>query len=768
MNRDQDRNSPGGDSTTNGPKPMNGGSTNITLALPAVLRQVKDNVLTILINHLSTFFSSCDDLFFDLAKKAANNKEQNLYFDSMREVRIRKSDIISGFKREYENLFKDLSKVRKTTEDHKSAGIESLNLVANDEMEQNVAISGIVGKARATHQEELYHLTCRLDYLLQNIKVNETNNPIDPAQLCASFNRALKPLDIEFTARIILLKQFDRVVVREFGQIYRLANELLIASGVLPKIRTGFVNPQQSTTAAAKSSQEPPLADEQISNSPQASGMMGDESSFDSAKAYEVVSNLMNAMRSMGMSFPKDIRNLYRGRTTGPALPASDLQGFLSEQQRQQFATPDASPVDLRRLVFNGLVSFGQPDQPRSLEQTDEDIINLVAMFFDFVLDDSSLPVPIQALVARLQIPVLKVALNDKSFFSNQSHPVRRLINEIAAASIGWDDSDKSSQDSLFQTTEQLIHKILNGFHGDVSIFEQCLEELKKQVGEETKRSTLVEKRTSEAAFGKAKMDHARQQVQKLLWNRLHDTAMPALVWDLLVNDWQKLLIHTLLKFGQDCPEWVDALQLVDDLCWFCVRHSDEKSRQRMQRLVPQLTSRIEAGFIRLSLPNDSSTIKLNKIHGFLEAAVHGGPLPPNQSISAEHLLALGQNEEGHGKSWKEMTALERQQIKHQAITYDFLKKADELSVGSWVTYVAPDSGRATRCKLAARLDATDQLVFVNRFGFKMIERSRRQFAHDMQLGQVKLLESGLLFDRAMINIATNLKKISPPGRQVS
>ena len=34
--------------------------------------------------------------------------------------------------------------------------------------------------------------------------------------------------------------------------------------------------------------------------------------------------------------------------------------------------------------------------------------------------------------------------------------------------------------------------------------------------------------------------------------------------------------------------------------------------------------------------------------------------------------------------------------------------------------------------------------------------------------GEVRLLESGLLFDRAMNNITTSLKKLIPPGRQVS
>lgn len=725
-------------------------------ALPAALRQVKENVLSILLNHLNTFFSSCDDLFFELAKKAANNKEQNLYFDSMREVRIRKADVIAQFKREYELLYKDLNKP-KTFEEPRNA-FESLNLVANDEMEQNVAISGIVGKARGTYQEELYHLTCRFDYLLQNIKINETNNPLDPAQLCTAFSRSIKPLEIEFTARIILLKQFDRVVVKEFGQIYRLANELLIASGILPKIRSSIVNPNSATQPSLKA------LDDVFSGLTPADA--GNEVQ-DAGKTFEVVSNLLHAMRGLGAQFPKDIRSFYGHLPKGPAIPASDLQGYLSSQQNQ-YANESGEGIDLRELIFNGLVSMGQPGQPRSLEQADEDIINLVAMFFDFVLDDSSLPVPIQALVARLQIPVLKVALNDRSFFSNQNHAVRRFVNEIATASIGWEESDKSRQDNLFEITERLVHRILSSFQGDIGLFEECHQELKTFVEEEQKRSKLVEKRTSEAAVGKAKMDHARGQVQKILWNRLHDANLPSLIWNLLVGEWQKLLIHTLLKYGQDCQEWVDAIQFVDDICWSCARHSDEKSRARMTRLMPLLISRADHGLQRLSIPGESASLKVEQLKLFLEQLIKGTSLPAYQSISAEHLSELGQTDSNGGKSWKEMTALERQQIKHQAITYEFLKKADDLKVGTWVTFAGKDNGRTARCKLAAKIDATDQLVFVNRFGFKMLEKSKRQFAQEMQEGEVRLLESGLLFDRAMNNITTSLKKLTPPGRQVS
>lgn len=72
------------------------------------------------------------------------------------------------------------------------------------------------------------------------------------------------------------------------------------------------------------------------------------------------------------------------------------------------------------------------------LEEADEDVINLVAMLFEFMLDDSSVPDAFKALIARLQIPLLKVAVLDKSLLSCTQHPARRLLNDIASAVIGW------------------------------------------------------------------------------------------------------------------------------------------------------------------------------------------------------------------------------------------------------------------------------------------------------------------------------------------
>lgn len=52
-------------------------------------------------------------------------------------------------------------------------------------------------------------------------------------------------------------------------------------------------------------------------------------------------------------------------------------------------------------------------------------------------------------LIDRTQISIIKVALTDTTFFNRENHPARALLNEIAAASIGWTEVDALKDDIL-------------------------------------------------------------------------------------------------------------------------------------------------------------------------------------------------------------------------------------------------------------------------------------------------------------------------------
>lgn len=757
MNRDQER------YNTSVSRPS------VTRALPGILRQVKENSLSILSNQLNEFFNSCDDLFFELANHASSNNEQNLYFDSMREIRLKKKDVVACFKDNFNAHFSELvrpnvSQVSSPYDEH-AESFENLGLVADDKMEQDVAISSIISKTRQDCQENLYHLALRFDYLLPDIKVTEANNPLDPKQICEAFTQAATRMELDIKARVILFKQFDRMVARHLNKIYSLANELLINAGIMPKVVPSVVKNKSATAAASRSgaaaAEQPAMADTQAS--PAAPG------SAPALYSFEQLSNLLSGLRTMAASAPEQIPGAAHtvntsGSQYGRPISQDSLLDQLNELQRRfAMAAEPQTREQFQTAIYQILQSTGEGGKPSSLEQSDEDVINLVAMFFEFILDDRNLPVPIQALVSRLQIPVLKIALRDKNFFNNSEHVARVLINEIASLGIGWSESSKDQQDQFFDLVNDMVHKINDEFVGELSVFERELKRLNDYKERETRRAKIVETRTSQAAEGKAKTDHTRELVQNILLQRLNNQELPDVISGLLIDKWQKLLVLIKLKSGDNSPEWLSNLQVVDDLIWIAQPHTDSRSVKRLERIRPGLLESVSKGLAAINMSETDRNAVVEQLNATLDR-IHGGTdsEPVTRSrLKAEQLAQLGQTPEGLTKSWKEMSALERQQVKQRALHFENLKKADSLQVGTWFTAQDEKTGKTTRCKLASYIKPNERFVFVNRFGQKTSEKSKQEVALALQRQLLTPLDSGPLFDRAMSRIVDNLKFVN-------
>ncbi len=128
----------------------------------------------------------------------------------------------------------------------------------------------------------------------------------------------------------------------------------------------------------------------------------------------------------------------------GPALPGEAAAGMaairpdqlmsaLNQLQRgraaelEQAGLDDAvlDAIDQGRGQVNVLHGLRNSRMAGAMTAMDAMTLDIVAMVFDYVLEDTRIPDAIKALIGRLQIPVLKVAMLDKTFFSQKSHPAR-------------------------------------------------------------------------------------------------------------------------------------------------------------------------------------------------------------------------------------------------------------------------------------------------------------------------------------------------------
>jgi len=701
--------------------------------LPVVLLQVRDKAAQQLNQGLQELFDNADDTLFEMADKARNSVDHHIFFEAMRDLRLKRKNFERGFMEQLFDAFANIGQVGWGEQQLLPVvSYEALPGASSDELEKGVALEAMLGKVQHRDGLALGQLTARLSELLGK-RLDDRGNPLGPAMLCKFFLQAGRSLGMEIRVKLIILKLFEKYVLSDADQLYGEANQLLIATGVLPELKT-----VPSRRPGERGVQAHPAADIVPTAGPQA-----DDGSL---VAFAALQKLLFAVR--GSVCP----TLEASAQTQP-ISTRDLLRLLSHLQQYVPEPEVEDDFDLRNQLEQLLTRVSvKSGKSRVVDDADEDVINLIAMLFEFILDDRTLPDSLKALIARLQIPMLKVAVLDKSFFSRGSHPARRLLNEIASAAMGWGKCDDYQRDSLYLRIEQVVQRLLNDFVDDPAIFSQLLAEFSAFTHDERRRSELLEQRTRDAEEGRAQTEIARQRVADALNVRLLGKVLPEVVVQFLQQAWSQVLLLVCLKHGAQSAQWQSSLQTMDELIWSVGLSEDTEAGRHLLEQLPDLLKALRDGLSSAAfdpfITRDFFT-QLQALHlQSLQANAHG-------QSSRSKTGALIEVREAFVLSPVAPTEV----VSLPDDDPDVLK-VRQLRVGCWVEF-QEDEENTLRCKLTAIIQPANSYIFVNRTGLKVLEKTGSELALEFKRGGVRALDDALLFDRALASVIGNLRQLN-------
>ncbi|MBD8708229.1 DUF1631 domain-containing protein [Pseudomonas sp. CFBP 13711] len=719
--------------------------------LPVVLLQVRDRAAQQLKESLQTLFDNADDTLFEMADRAHNNAEQNIFFEAMRDLRLKRKSIERNFLDKFFEAFLRLGQYEVAEPPMpEPVSYDKLALVHNDDLERTVAVDAMVVKVMSRDGIALGQLTTRLNVLIPQPLTDETN-PLGPTLLCDYFLQAGRSLGVEIKVKLIILKLFEKYALSNADQLYEEANQLLISAGVLPELKA--LPSRRSTDRIASV----PLSSEAV-RADNAAILQATESLDKSVQdVFSALQELLVHVRGHLTPRPDSV-------TDARPISSQDLLRLLSHLQQYVPKVEESDDFDLRAQLEQ-LISrvSARSGKFRVVGTMDEDVINLISMLFEFILDDRNLPSSLRALIGRLQIPMLKVAVIDKSFFSRGSHPARRLLNEIASAALGWGGRDDTQRDSLYARIDQIVQRLLHDFVDDPAIFTELLVDFLAFTSDERRRSELLEQRTRDAEQGRALAELARQRVQQALNDRLLGKTLPQVVVRLLQEAWSKVLLLTCLKHGDQSSEWASGLQAMDDLIWSVEPHDEPEARQRLLELVPGLLKSLRDGlssaaFDPFATSEFFSQLEVLHVQAFSHVArTPKGDAEGDQPQSAngptmmavvEEIVLVGPGEQIQSEPSTQLPADD-----------EGLLQVEKLRLGSWVE-IQEDESHKLRCKLAAIVEPSGRYVFVNRTGMKVLEKTRMGLAVEFRRGTIRVLDDALLFDRALESVLGNLRKL--------
>lgn len=713
-----------------------------------------------------SLFENVDDALFDLAEKAESNAVQTRYFDGMREVRRKRQLIERLFIENYLSSFKQFANGKlpsPATLATNAGGARSgeLSLVEETELEESLAVTSMISKADSRYARLLYSVNQRLSVISGGSKVVDANSPLGPACLCDCFRTAMQELEVDVNVKLIIYKLFERYVLAGLEALYDAVNTELIRAGVLPQLRQRVGRSQKTarradTASGGDDEAAPAQADQHEGYA------YSEEEEAMREKLYATVNQMLSQRRhdsSPGYS---------RSGPPAPALNVRDLIAALALLQQQappmpaELSATDAghagslSIAELKSSLQSQIAKISSDTKAR-VSGADEDTIDLVGMLFEYILEDHNLPAQMQALLGRLQIPYLKVAIIDKHLFAKHSHPARRLLDRLADAAKGW--SKESDRDlRLFNEIKSIVASLLHNFDDDTEIFNAQLDRINTFISTNDMRAERAEKRVADAAKGKEKLQNARRTAAREILSRSQNAQVPDLIRNILTRPWANYLVLTLLRQGEASAEWRSARCFIDDFISSAQPPRNDAERSKIREMLPGIEKSLRQGLSIVAF-SDSDVRRLMRALGrFYHSQLGEESLDDDaldnmqEAVASEPVIPESIEEIAEPEEPIEPAAVQ------VAPDSPALQAAKALKVGNWVEFVA-ESGQRDRAKLSWISPISGKYLFVNRRGLKVCDLTLNGLASSIHDGSTVVFEEVPLFDRALDAIVERLKK---------
>lgn len=520
-----------------------------------------------------------------LADRSPLLDTRNIYYGAQGILNKRANELFSACKDSYCQSFNAQAHQRDTAT---PADLSELSLVGDQDFEIALAVDKATSRLRYNCAEELVALDARIAELLGRNDLSENDNPLGPRALCEALLDGIGRMQIEQNLRIVLLNQFDLVLATELAPIYQTINRHLIDRGILPDLKVGTRSPARGAGAAAVPA--PPAGGG-------AAAPAGDMFSL-----FERLAG--NGMRGFGGNAP----GLPGAGPAGNGLAGLDLLDSISQLQMGSLALPDGAHFELPLLeassLRNVLRVLQQSPVMQSASPLDAVLVDAVAMLFDVVFDEAALPDRLKAQIARLQIPVLKAAMLDRDFFSAPHHPVRRMLDAIAALAVYLPDTEAGN--ARLDAISTVVGRVLDAFERDIAIFADAANELEtlraslEETIEETAESSLHE--DIETIRREERAELAPVVVHDFINRALNEEA-PESVREFLRRDWAKLLTRDYIKEGEQGAHFSSHVETMRELVWSVEAKADMDARLMLVRILPGLLKRLRDGATEIDLP---------------------------------------------------------------------------------------------------------------------------------------------------------------------
>ena len=501
--------------------------------------------------------------------------------------------------------------------------LSSLELIGDEVVENKILASRLAMAVQEKVVWDLNDLKLRITHLEGGEELG-SEDVLRPEALSQILVEQWAAMNLSRDAWMLAKDVIQQFIVPRALESYQQANEFLVDSGVLPHIdlrarvkraagQTDRPDPAHAPEAgapAAAPSGTGPMADSfftpaQVMSQP--GGGPDATSATPLAKAKARASGVLGQLKRL-------LRDKVGGQEGGSHTPpsaslVSAVTHHATQVQTQvQTRVNEAMTVgdivifddDAVEQVALDLRNRSHELKQKAASSSEKATIEIVALMFQSILSEERIPPAVRVWFARLQMPVLRVALAEPEFFGSLEHPARQLIDRMGSCVLGFDAVQISG--SALETEIRRVVPVIEQYpETGRRVFQLVYDEFQRFLSRFLTEKGPSQKLVSVAQQVEQKETNAIQYTIELR-KMLSDVPVRDEIREFLFKVWAEVLAVAAVKNGPQHEETLALKKSASDLVWAASAKPNRDDRAKVIQDLPDLLARVRRGMTLLGL----------------------------------------------------------------------------------------------------------------------------------------------------------------------
>ena len=566
------------------------------------------------------------DALYERSMVSADSAEKRQLQDAIAAFKKNQSAIEQGFSVEITNaMASDTGAVlvKKATRGSRSLSqldFDDLELMGDNQVQETVDSARLLQVVSMACEAGLAGLSARLS-TAQGFKIVKTDkNPLRPEIVSGALLKLLQDLPADNDARSRWLIHGAQIMGRELQSLYVILNEQLIEKGITP---AAYAVIQTAGEKAARPSA--PAEAGQAEGAVASPAKSGGDALLTLDHLHRLLVGDYDESFKEGM-LPSGLEEGMHQEFSHTVPAAMDVlaelkaKGTASSRAKKARITPPLPLAQMRAQLKTEAKSLGQ-----SLA------IEVVGLMIEQMANDPRLLAPVREIIANSEPAFLRLGVNDPRFFSDKSHPARRLLEVITAKSLAYSSESAPGFAQFLHDLQDMATLLTEEHAGDAQHFATLLHAFENKLAVRSAGNNESQNRAVQALLQAEQRNLLAEKIAAEIRARPDFVGGNRVMTAFLTGPWAQVMAKERLGEPGGGVKKAEYSLTLGEVLWSLDPAQTSRHRKRLVKIIPGMLEGLRAGLLSIDYPLAHSKAFFDELMQIHQAALKADAPPVDQ-----------------------------------------------------------------------------------------------------------------------------------------